>query len=207
MRREKPLYKNELTLETARAREDLEKRPDILAYQAMVNLPKDNEFSIKLDRNEVDGLYNRESPADYAAFQKGTRASESFPNKMFAKDGLHPDEAASLIGFSSGKEMLNQLRSYESAIRDSGLSERKYLDGLVKAEGERRMAEKDNLNERVSAEAIDLALSVKQVDVLIAEMHALVPGEETKLTRGAVEEAAERNFGQLNSKKVKTAGL
>jgi predicted RNA-binding protein Jag len=205
MRREKPLYKNELALETERAREDLEKRPDILAYQAMVNLPKDNEFSIKLDRNEVDGLYNRESPADYAAFQKGTRASESFPNKMFAKDGLHPDEAAGLVGFSSGKEMLDQLRSYESAIRDSGLSERKYLDGLVKAEGERRMAEKDNLNERVSAEAIDLALSVKQVDVLIAEMHALVPGEETKLTRGAVEEAAERNFGQLNSKKVKTA--
>jgi hypothetical protein len=167
MRREKPLYKNELAAETERARQDLEKRPDILAYQAMVNLKKDHPFSIKLDRNEVDGLYNRESPADYAAFQKGTRASESFPDKMFAKDGIHPDEAAGLIGFSSGKELLDHVREYERAVRESGGTEKQYFEKLVKDEGKRRMEEKDNLNERVSAEAIELALSVKQVDVLI----------------------------------------
>jgi hypothetical protein len=205
MRREKPLYKNELAAETERAREDLEKRPDILAYQAMVNLKKDHPFSIKLDRNEVDGLYNRESPADYAAFQKGTRASESFPDKMFAKDGIHPDEAAGLIGFSSGKELLDHVREYERAVRESGGTEKQYFEKLVKDEGKRRMEEKDNLNERVSAEAIELALSVKQVDVLIAEMHALVPGEETKLTRDAVQQATEQIFAKVNAKKVKSA--
>jgi hypothetical protein len=203
MRRERPLWKNELTLETARARADLEKRPDILAYDALVNFTNDNPFQIKLDRNEVDGLFNRESPSDYAAFQKGTRASESLPDKMFRSDGISPDDAAERMGFSSGKELLNSLREYTRAVRDSGGSERAYRDGLVKAEGLRRLEEKDNLTQRISEQAIDMALSVKQVDVLTAEMHALAPGD-TKLTRETVEEAAERHFGNVNAVKVKS---
>jgi hypothetical protein len=184
-RRDTPRWKADLAEETEKARTEMEKRPDFKAWYGLVDLPKNDPFSVKIDRNETDALYNRESPGDYAAFQKdGTRASESLPAKMFAKtgeEGLHPDVAAEMFGFNSGKDMLDMLRKHEANIRESGLPPAKYFDGLYKAEGRRRMEAKfGNLQENIMKEAIALALDVKQIDVLTTEIEALGGEKITK---------------------------
>jgi hypothetical protein len=182
-KRDKPLWKNQLEEETKATRAEMEKQPDFKAWESLVTRSKDDPFSTKLDRNEVDALYNRESPADYAAFQKdSTRASESLPKGMFdAKNGEHPDAVAERFGYNSGKDMLDAIRRHETNIRASEGGPKAYFDGLIKAEAERRMeAKHGNLQDTIMREALEMALDVKQIDVLSREIELLGGEKITK---------------------------
>jgi hypothetical protein len=201
-RRETPLWKNELAKEVQNAREDLTTRPDIEAYRFITTAEKDSPF--KLDRNEVDGLLNRESQEDYENFKKGKRASEDLPAKLFGPNGVHPDEAADYLKFNSAKEMLDALRKYEADIRASGKSERAHFADLAQAEGARRMEEKNGkLQEKIIKESLEHALGVQQIEVLTDELRGM--GANEKITRANVEAKVREIFAAKDAKGVRAA--
>lgn len=189
-------WKADLVDETVKVREELERRPDILAYQYLMDELKDSVW--KLDKNAVDALANRADMATAERFRKtGERFSDQLPEKAFGPEGVNPEMAADFFGFASAKEMLDQLVKLEADRREGGLSPARHFEEMFKAEASRRLEERHGpLNERIMAQAIEEALSVKQIDVLVDELKAL--GANEQVTGEAVVSAMRDRFADLN---------
>jgi len=116
-----------------------------------------------------------------AAAAKRT-ALKSLPRGVTAEDGVHPDIAAEMLGFSSGDELLQAL----SAIKDKPLKE------VVDAETDRRMAETYGdmrTDGTLHARALEAMRDEEAGKVVAAELRILRRAEGERLRKLAERKA------------------
>lgn len=136
----------------------------------------------------------------------GPRLSEEFltpeqraalPKQWISKDGIHPDDAASLFGYANGTEMIQRMTAFETARGDTRPGA--YFDRLVTAETERRMIEKHGLlGDNILSAAEDHVLSPTQMDLLHENTVAMgmKAGIEISITKEDVQRMVAEKFNK-----------
>lgn len=125
------------------------------------------------------------------------------------KGGIDPDQAANLLGFQSGDEMIASLSTFDKARKASGLNRDRYMRSLIDIETQRRMeAEHGFLDKNVIEEAIDQITSENQLNLLHQETYklALDSGEKGfDLTHEQVLTQLKDKFDNLQRSEVSSA--
>lgn len=171
---------------------------------------KSNETTIRQEV-QTDTKYNPtliadtyfrtgQSPNDF--IPAGLKLSDQYkrsglPKEMFTKDGVHPDDVASLFGFNSGEALLNRLEMLSDARRGNKETPEEHLKRIVGEETARRMeARYGNLDENIRREAEEAVLGNQQMDILATELRALAKqnGVETPLARADVQKMINNKF-------------
>jgi hypothetical protein len=171
-KRETPLWKDRIEKEAEKVRDTIyAQRNDLHAADQLRG--KD---TVKLDPTAADDLHD-----EAGAFAGLTdRPTDALPKEFFEPGGLHPDELAQITGHANGREMLEQLIVLEKERKSLGESPKAQFERIVKEEAARRVEEvHGKLDDVIMREALDMALDVAQLDVLIEEFKAL-GGEITK---------------------------
>lgn len=183
-RKEQAWYREERAKVEAEVRDDLEKQP---AYQARKYLfgktphPKTGTV-IKLDSGATNELFGtRNKDARFLSAAKRTTG------------GMHPEAAATLLGFDSATQMLTEMRSVPN------------LGDAVKAETERQMAERypNPMIDGTLSDKAAHAVGEKQAEVHAIQFRALAKQAGRKASpQKAIREAARRHIARLKLRDV-----
>lgn len=104
------------------------------------------------------------------------------PGVTTPKDGMHPDEAATLFGFRTGDQLVQALmtlegqRRAEAALSDKNMGGDRYVNHLIDREAHERMLDRhgDALNDgSIEQEAIDALHVQARLEVLGVELKAI----------------------------------
>jgi hypothetical protein len=175
-------YKTELTAIKEQIATEVDKRPDIQALQLVTKdrMPdgSTSESSWKLSRADIETTYGKEGVTN-------------LPKGSTAKEGVHPDIAAEMLGYGSGDEMVKALQALEQQQREARLQDgekRGIRQILIDQEAQSRMDEKhgDILDEKsMQDEAMAAIHSDKQTELLATELRYLKRmGAQALLERG-----------------------
>lgn len=129
----------------------------------------------------------------------------ALPKEFVAKDGMNPDDLASLFGYNDGASMVERLSELEKARAASGMKPDAYTDRLIDVETERRMQQKyGSLDQHTLEEVKDHILSDTQMDLLHEEVLALgmKAGTELSITKEQMKSWAEEKFAGLKVEDV-----
>jgi len=116
---------------------------------------------------------------------------------LTAKDGIDPDIVAASLGFDTGADLIMALDRMQYERKAGGLSRQAQFKQMVDRETALRMEERHgNLQEAIAEEALDIALSRTQVNILAAEMEILAKeaGIIPSMRRGEIEKAVRAEF-------------
>lgn len=172
-------------------RSELEGTPEIKTLDYLSQ--KGPAAKIKLDRAEVEhmlGVYagNR---ADYPG---------ELPKGILAKDGVHPDVLAKMLGHETGLDLLTVLSRLEAERAEGKTSFPKVYEGKVEAETNTRMEAKyGGLDDAVREAALEAALNGKQLEVLSKELAQIVKigGIDLPITKAALESTVADIFNKV----------
>ena len=112
-------YKEERAKAVEASTTEVDARPDIQALTMLRSVKADAQ-KIRLSSADIESVYGKDG---VAAMPKGT----------LAKDGVHPDYVAEMLGFNSGDELVKSLQALEKQQREIQAQEgekrniRKYL--------------------------------------------------------------------------------
>lgn len=162
---------------------------------------------IAADRYFLDGLYAGEKvePEKIATDSVPTEVREGLSKNYFRKDGASPDDLASMLGFPSGKAMIESLVRFNEAKKSSGMRPFEYVRRLIDAETERRMeAKHGKLGDKILEEAKEQVLSETQVDLLHEETLKLATdaGLEFTLTKEQIKAGVKDLFAKEKASDV-----
>lgn len=162
---------------------------------------------IAADRYFLDGLYAGEKvePEKIATDSVPAEVREGLSKNYFRKDGASPDDLASMLGFSSGKAMIESLVRFNEAKKSSGMRPFEYVRRLIDAETERRMeAKHGKLGDKILEEAKEQVLSETQVDLLHEETLKLATdaGLEFTLTKEQIKAGVKDLFAKEKASDV-----
>ncbi len=181
-------YKEERAKAVEVATKEVDARPDIQALQMLRSFKADAE-RIKLSTADIERVYGKDG---VAAMPKGT----------LAKDGVHPDYVAEMLGFNSGDEMVKSLQDLERQQREIQVQEgekrgiRKYLIDQA-ADQKIEPHTSDMLNEAsIREEAIAAVHSESRAALLAQELRYL--------KRSAARALEERGQGRKAIDQVQT---
>lgn len=122
------------------------------------------------------------------------------PKEYFAKNGIHPDDAASYFGYTTGKDMLDHLRELGEKRKAANLRPEEYTRRLINMEIDKRLSEKFAENQKSAIEeAKEQALSETQLEMLHEEVLALglQANAEFSITRAQMAQWTRETFGKL----------
>lgn len=92
------------------------------------------------------------------------------PEHFQSDSGMHPDDIATLLGFQSGKELIDTMTAYDAALKASGKRPAEFRRQLIEQELSRQMeARYGKLQENVLQEAMEHVLSDTQIEMLHEE--------------------------------------
>lgn len=155
---------------------EIRQRPDV----AVDSLLADKASKVKLD------------PAKLTPEQKGI-----LPKEYLAKDGVDPDQLASLHGYSSGEEMVAAVGALQAQKLDAAgkpMRQGDFIRKLIKAETDQRMeAEHGNLGQNILEAAQDQALSASSVNLMYEEYLAVAERAGVTAFDKSVAQTAARN--------------
>lgn len=161
---------------------DVEGRPDIAATKFMTD-------------------YNFKFAADALSDEQ----KAALPRSMIAKDGIKPDEVASMFGYHSGDTMIDRVASLNQARGEVPFKE--FVEQSIRTETERRMQEKYGVgNAELMADAKDHVLGTTQMDMLHEQTLALginVGYGMEGFTKAKITAALQDKFGSYNVQTVK----
>lgn len=169
-RRRTAEYKEELAGAKEEAKTKIDQRPDIQALRLVTKglMPDGSKFEgvTKLNRADMERIYGKQGLAD-------------LPKGVLSKDGLHPDMVAEILGYRTGDDMIQALKSLERQQRELQVQEgerRGIRQFLIDQEAERRIEEKhgDLLDEEsMRDEALAAVHSEQQQELLSTELRYL----------------------------------
>jgi hypothetical protein len=181
-------YKEERAKAVETATTEVDARPDIQALTMLRSVKADAQ-KIRLSSADIESVYGKDG---VAAMPKGT----------LAKDGVHPDYVAEMLGFNSGDELVKSLQSLEKQQREIQAQEgekrniRKYLiDQAADQKMEPHSA--DMLDEQSIREEAQAAVHSESRAALLAQ-------ELRYLKRSAARALEERGKGRKAAEQVKT---
>lgn len=161
---------------------DLRSRPDIAAdrYLRLGELPTGERVArTKLDAGAVKAL-----------------GGEGLDRYTGAK-GVHPDDLAPLLQFSSGKELVDALNGLENARKAQNLGPAEQFNQMVKEETDKRMEEQyGDLKRNINDEARAMATGEQWLNILIKENEMIAksgPGM-LPITKQALKDAVAKQF-------------
>lgn len=194
-RRQSPEWKENAEALSKEVRADFVDRPYIAA---------DEFFRTGQLYGQSLGKRPKLDPSSLSAEQR-----RGIPRQYFEDGGLHPDDAANLFGYSSGKEMASELSNLMQSREQSGLQPKAFVERLVKEETERRMEAKyGKFKENVIEAAKEHVLSDTQLDLLHEETVALatkakqqLPIDQKPLKAQVVAEVGKTPIGSIDSDK------
>lgn len=176
-RRQSAEWKSHEVEERKLAVEDINARRDIQADKYL----RDGElFGDTVPKVKLNG--------EYLTLEQRNALPKTFVNDA---SGMHPDDLASLFGYHSGAELVDDLGKLHADRLASGMRPMDYNRRLIAAETERRMQEKyGDLRENVLQAAKDQMLSETQLDLLHEETIAAAEraGAELPIKRQQVVE-------------------
>lgn len=129
------------------------------------------------------------------------------PKTYLAKDGLHPDDAANLLGYNTGADLVDRLAIYNENRLRAGMTPKDYAARLIDIETEQRMQERfGDLGENILREAKDQVISQTQADILHEEVLALGlrAGTEFSITKEQLQSWVREKFAGLKLSEVST---
>lgn len=191
--------------ETARKVEsDLSARPDLMADQYFrTGRGPDGEktFPERLSKDAVDSLFTKD---ELVKMGVGGPASDALPRGMTSADGAHPDEMASLMGFKSGRAMIEALAKLETERRLGGETPAQQRARIFKEETDRRMGDKyGSLDSNVTDAALDALMSVKQIDIFHGEIQKIAEKiGERPMSKADLVSSVQAAFKELPGKKA-----
>lgn len=181
-------YKEERAKAVEAATTEVDARPDIQALTMLRSVKADAQ-KIRLSSADIESVYGKDG---VAAMPKGT----------MAKDGVHPDYVAEMLGFNSGDELVKSLQALEKQQREIQAQEgekrniRKYLiDQAADQKMEPHSA--DMLDEQSIREEAQAAVHSESRAALLAQ-------ELRYLKRSAARALEERGKGRKAADQVKT---
>ena len=181
-------YKEERAKAVEAATTEVDARPDIQALTMLRSVKADAQ-KIRLSSADIESVYGKDG---VAAMPKGT----------LAKDGVHPDYVAEMLGFNSGDELVKSLQALEKQQREIQAQEgekrniRKYLiDQAADQKMEPHSA--DMLDEQSIREEAQAAVHSESRAALLAQ-------ELRYLKRSAARALEERGKGRKAADQVKT---
>lgn len=181
-------YKEERAKAVETATKEVDARPDIQALTMLRSVKADAQ-KIRLSSADIESVYGKDG---VAAMPKGT----------LAKDGVHPDYVAEMLGFNSGDELVKSLQALEKQQREIQAQEgekrniRKYLiDQAADQKMEPHSA--DMLDEQSIREEAQAAVHSESRAALLAQ-------ELRYLKRSAARALEERGKGRKAADQVKT---
>ena len=181
-------YKEERAKAVEAATTEVDARPDIQALTMLRSVKADAE-KIRLSSADIESVYGKDGVA-------------SMPKGTLAKDGVHPDYVAEMLGFNSGDELVKSLQALEKQQREIQAQEgekrniRKYLiDQAADQKMEPHTA--DMLDEQSIREEAQAAVHSESRAALLAQ-------ELRYLKRSAARALEERGQGRKATDQVKT---
>lgn len=181
-------YKEERAKAVEAATTEVDARPDIQALTMLRSIKADAE-KVKLSSADIEGVYGKDG---VSAMPKGT----------LAKDGVHPDYVAEMLGFNSGDELVKALQALEKQQREIQAEEgekrgiRKYLIDQA-ADQKMEPHAGDMLDEQSIREEAQAAVHSESRAALLAQ-------ELRYLKRSAARALEERGKGRKAVDQVKT---
>lgn len=143
---------------------------------------------LKLDRKSVVEAY-------------GDTVAETLPRSMFGRDGVSADDAADVLGYDSGEELLSDLLDSESAVAESGIDGYKpwlkYTLGEAAADAARAELGFDISPEALHAAALEAAVLPSVEDLLGAELKAAAEELGLPFDKAAVKAVALAQFSAM----------
>ncbi len=165
--------------------QELNNRPDIAAERWVKG------GKIKLDQAAIKAALGPDTDA--------------IPAVMKAEGGVHPDDIAPFVGFSSGARMVKALNELALARKATGESPTKQFEQMVReATASRMETEHGDFGRQIAEEARALALDNKHFDILTDEMRILAQetGGTPPLTKEGIKEWAADQFAALPTKQA-----
>lgn len=109
---------------------------------------------------------------DASALTKEQKAM--LPKEYYGKDGINPDDAAGLFGYSSGDAMVERLGLYNQAKLEANMSSKAYLQRIIDQETERQMQTRfGNLEANILDSVKEQVTSETQLNLLAEDTLAL----------------------------------
>jgi hypothetical protein len=124
----------------------------------------------------------------------------TLPPEFVAKKGLHPDDAAALLGFRSGSELVSALAALTEKRRNTPGRPDNFFRNMVKDEVQRRLELKfGKLEENILEAAKEQALSESEINLLAEEMlfFAWAAGQEFEIDGKAIKAKAKEAFEKM----------
>lgn len=173
-RRETKLWKANLAVELENAKEAQNNQPAWKAHDLLT----DEAFG-KLDREAVNELFE-EGDAWHKVL--GGQAADALPKEYFESGGFHPDQYADQLGFSSGKEMIEALLDIQLERQGLGISVKQLREMEAQHMAEQAMEDKyGRLEDRIMEEAMEAAISVQQLKIMVDELNLKAGDNPLKL--------------------------
>lgn len=190
LRERKPEWKTAVQQHSAEVEQELAKVPVIQARAYLAQgkgpLGEPIETPFKLDKEDVIAKYGKDL---------------GLPDRYFRKGGLSADEAADLLNFPSGADMMRQLAALHTAQGDMSIAE--HMKALVKGEAETRTRAQLGFGitpDEVYNAASEAINSPKITEFLSDELKALAKQAGLPYDKAAVTRYADARFQQLTVK-------
>lgn len=188
IRRERtPDWKATLAQREAEVERELAQLPQLQAFSELSRgkgtLGEPLERGIKFNTDSQLGKYARDL---------------GLPRTMFSKDGMEPDDAAILLGYPSGTQLILALADVNTAKGD--LTFEQYVKGLVSEEATNRARGQlgyDVSQEGLLAAAREAAVLPQVEDFLEASLRDLADEAGLPFDKGIVKAEAERQFQDM----------
>lgn len=148
---------------------------------------------LKLSRSQVSEEY-------------GPTVVETLPRGMFGAGGVGADDAASVLGYSSGEELLSELLDSESAVAESGIDGYrawlKWTLGEAAADAARAELGFDISPEAMREAALEAAVLPSVEDLLSTELRAAAEELGLPFDKEAVRAVAQAQFDTMPTKEA-----
>lgn len=136
------------------------------------------------------------------AAEYGQTVVDTLPRSMLGRGGVSADDAAGVLGYGSGEELLSDLLDSEQAVAESGIDGYKpYLKwtlGEAAAEAARSELGFDISPEALHEAALEAAVLPAIEDVLSADLKAMAEEVGLPFDKAAVKAVAEAQFAAMD---------
>lgn len=185
-----PEWKETVAQKSAEVEQALAQRPDLNAWSYLTRgkgvLGEPVESPFKLDSNDPLSQHGKDL---------------GLPDRMFSKNGVSPDEAAEVLGFPSGAELIRSLEGTKADMEWRGATNSaEHLKELVKEGAE--VAARSELGfditpEDIHAAASEIVNSPKVEEFLSEELRTLAQAADLPFDLPALKQFAKDRFDEL----------
>lgn len=131
----------------------------------------------------------------------------ALPKSYYGKTGLAPDDAATLLGYRTGTDLITDMARFNAERTAAHMRPIDYTRRLVAQEVDRRMTERyGSLNENIIEEAKERVLSETQIEMLHEETlaRAMEAGLEFSIKKDQLVTAIKERFADVTVKEAKS---